>query len=58
MGRNLATTPTRLLCRRRDDGTYFRWNEELDNSASIQLNWMLSMINHISFSRGTHLLPL
>ena len=50
MGRNLVTTQTHLPCWRCADDTHFRWDEKLNISASIKLNWMISTSNHISFS--------
>ena len=59
--RATATSPQhqrRLPCRHRDDGTHFRQNEEVTNSSSIQINWMIRISIDISFSWGTVLFPL
>ena len=56
-GGTCHNTKSPSSCRQQDDGTYFRWNEEIHNSAAIQPNWMISMSIDISFSWGTTLLP-
>ena len=58
--RNIVTTPkaNAVPTQRRDDGTHFRKNEDIIDSAAIQLNWMISIPIDISLSRRTHLLPL